>query len=515
MMPAWTRGETNVKRVSAIVLNSVSHDARVLKEAESLASAQYEVTIFGLQDKRNAEPETRLPSGVRIIRISLGEERLRTMARLHLLGAVAALLLALGGLFHLPLSIHRLLSSAQFQSFLVAVFFLGMAALFHRSRRRCLRRAADVESGREPRPARLSESAATAKLGASRRRWLSPRVWKTKLWSWIGKRAMRRALSNSIAEFRPDLLHCHDLGTLPLGCAYKRRTGCPVIFDSHELYEEQSMVPPWKKRLHRWQLARLSGDVDGFITINDSIADCMLRRYPKFPPAVIIKNAARLPAAEVSDDGRLRRAAALEHGRKVLLYQGGFARFRGLETVVRSAALLPPEWCLVMMGWGNLEASLRSIALLVDPGGGRIRFVPPAPQGELAQWTAGATLGVIPYENNCLNHWFCTPNKLWEYPLAGVPILASPFPELRKVLEEHGVGRLLSDPVTAEGIAELVASLGEAELAEMKANCRRYIAADNWALYERRLIVLYRNLLETPRRASASAAQATPVPSIR
>ncbi len=51
----------------------------------------------------------------------------------------------------------------------------------------------------------------------------------------------------------------------------------------------------------------------------------------------------------------------------------------------------------------------------------KVRFIPPAPQKELKSWTQGATLGIIPYEGKMLNHWIATPNKLWEYPSAGVP----------------------------------------------------------------------------------------------
>jgi glycosyltransferase involved in cell wall biosynthesis len=110
-------------------------------------------------------------------------------------------------------------------------------------------------------------------------------------------------------------------------------------------------------------------------------------------------------------------------------------------------------------------------------------------------WTAGAKLGVIPYENAGLNHWFCTPNKLWEYPNAGVPIIASPFPEMRKVIEPNGIGWFLTDPLTAKSIATSINAISDGELAEAARNCRLFMQRDNWSTYSRRLKKAYEAFL--------------------
>ena len=128
---------------------------------------------------------------------------------------------------------------------------------------------------------------------------------------------------------------------------------------------------------------------------------------------------------------------------------------------------------------------------LLEDDYSKIRFVPPAPQDELQQWTQGATVGVIPYENDGLNHWFCSPNKLWEYPNAGVPILASGFPELHKVVIGDGVGWVLPPDPKAADIARCVERLSEDEIAQKKDACREYIERDNWAVYEKRLVSLF------------------------
>ncbi|MEE8585243.1 MAG: glycosyltransferase family 4 protein [Acidobacteriota bacterium] len=473
-----------MKKIAAVVMNSVSHDSRVLKQADSLAEAGYEAAVFGIQDVRCPEAESVRPSGARIFRCDWAPLSYAVRARLNLLGGAALATAAVALLLTFLEAIHAYWLSSAFPLHLGILLAATAARPFYNKYRR-FKRAADVlGGGPERRPPRLAEALGELRqfLSKERNRWVQTKV---------RERLMVRAL----VRFRPDAVHCHDVYTLSIGSACARKTGCRLVFDSHEIYEEQSLANRFDRLKNRRTQRRLGPKLDGFVTVNRSIAEWLASRHPHFPPAVIVKNAAKMPDAELAYDGRLHRAAQLGPDRRILLFQGGFARFRGLDTLLESAPLLPRGWCVVMMGWGQFETALRKIAASVDPQGWSIRFVPGVPQAELIQWTAGAALGAIPYQNNCLNHWYCSPNKLWEYPAAGVPILASPFPELEKVVCGHNIGRLLSDPVTPEGIAAAVAALSDGDLAEMRRNCGHFIRADNWSVYERRLVGLYDRLL--------------------
>lgn len=100
-------------------------------------------------------------------------------------------------------------------------------------------------------------------------------------------------------------------------------------------------------------------------------------------------------------------------------------------------------------------------------------------------------MGVIPYEPKGLNHEFCTPNKLWEYPLAGVPILATNFPEIAKVVEGHNIGWLLPKDFSGEVIAEVISSINDSDIIRNRQNCRNFVKQDNWSIHEKRLVDLY------------------------
>ena len=64
--------------------------------------------------------------------------------------------------------------------------------------------------------------------------------------------------------------------------------------------------------------------------------------------------------------------------------------------------------------------------------------------GLLPELTRGADLGLIPVPDLGLSYRYLLPNKLFEYLQAGLPVLASPLPELEAVVEARGLGRCVS-----------------------------------------------------------------------
>ena len=445
----------NIARICVVVLNTVSRDPRVLKESASLRAVGHDVTIIGVADRTVRAGDETLEDGTRIRRLDLrgaspgGGQWTR---RLPLAAAVAATVV----LFFLPPT--------------QLTYYLALALL----------------------PAYLLF---TGVFGRIERR--IAKLWQRYAGKWKGYARMYGA----ICDTNPHAIHCHDIHALPVTVLAKLRLRVPLVYDAHEIYEELAQASKSYARKARLKHIVCHRFVDRFITINDSIAEWYARRYPALPKATIVMNATRA-APPFIYDGRLHAAAGLSDGAKILLYQGGYAEKRGLEYLVRAAAHLPPDWTLVMMGWGKTENDLRALA---DEINGRVaargsrepsaRFVPAVPPQELHLSTAGATIGVIPYENVGLNHWFCTPNKLWEYPNAGVPILVSPFPELRKMVETYGHGWLLPEEQDPRLLAQMVGSLTDQEIARAREACRRFIKSENWDRNGTRVVELYEELL--------------------
>jgi hypothetical protein len=82
--------------------------------------------------------------------------------------------------------------------------------------------------------------------------------------------------------------------------------------------------------------------------------------------------------------------------------------------------------------------------------------------------------------------------------VAGVPILASPFPELINDIEEYGMAWFVNDPLTPKYIARVVSCLSEWDLEQASRGCEEFIGVDHWGKYEKRLFDLYSNLAAQP-----------------
>jgi len=316
----------------------------------------------------------------------------------------------------------------------------------------------------------------------------------------IGTSAMRHSYERSSAALlhsvsrrpRPDVIHIHDHVALTAARHLQVTYNCPIIWDAHEIYEDLAMSDPQRGMLNASIIEDNQDVVSGFITINESIARFYQEKYKKLPAPVVIMNATRhtdLPEY----DGRLHETANLPIEKQILLFQGGFAAARGLPELIAASSHLNPEWELVLMGWGKLEPELRALASDVEAetGSSRVTFLPGVPQEELQLWTAGASVGAIPYRNIGLNHLYCTPNKLWEYPNAGVPILCSDLEEMARVVRRHQIGFVIPREFEAADIAECVNATNSLQLSEMRKRCREFIRQNDWSIYEADLISLY------------------------
>lgn len=303
-----------------------------------------------------------------------------------------------------------------------------------------------------------------------------------------------------VATFVPDIVHIHDHLALTAAARYKEAFDCPIIWDAHEIYEDLASIEEVRAVVNSRIIGENAKYVDGFITLNQSIADFYRENYPELPEAVLLPNAVER-VARTSYDGRLHTKAGLVHDQKILLFQGGYSLHRGIPSLLEASQHLRDDWSLVFMGWGKLEDEIRSYVESVSDrpqGRARVAMVPSAPHDELLKWTAGATLGTIPYENTGLNHLYCSPNKLWEYPAAGVPILASDMPEMKRKIDQYNVGLTVDRSLDPLQIAAAVNSLTNSDLEVMRINCGTYAGEENWQNYEPRLFELHARLGREP-----------------
>jgi glycosyltransferase involved in cell wall biosynthesis len=270
--------------------------------------------------------------------------------------------------------------------------------------------------------------------------------WRDLL-EWHHIRAMGRLLERRIRDLRPDVILCNDLDTLAPGLRYGKRHGVRVVFDSHELWPEQSSSrTPWWVR--RWSDVerRLAPDADARITVNPEIARILSERWGGKDVGVV-RNALPIDAAPASPARRGGRADSLR-----VTYVGGIGQGRGLPELIEAFRRLPRgRVSLEVYGFGDAAPALRarvSAAGLED----RVTWRDPLPQDQLVARLGALDVGVIPYRPDTLNHRYCTPTKLYEYMAAGLALAVSDVPSLRAIVTGEGMG-VVFDPYDAGSIA--------------------------------------------------------------
>ena len=246
-----------------------------------------------------------------------------------------------------------------------------------------------------------------------------------------------RLFFDSAAKYCTDVIVAHDLPMLPLAKQLADKTGAKLVYDSHELFSEQEFSY-WEKR--RWGEieAKYISACDAIITVNASIAAELERHYPVKNVNVIYnaEQTTSLPKASKV----FHRAFNLTDEKRILLFQGGLSAGRNIENLVMAMQHVQDESVvLVVLGDGLILNKLKKNVEKCHLQG-KVKFHPAVAQSDLLSFTVAADAGVIPYQSNCLNSYYCTPNKLFEYIAAGIPILATDLPEITKIVAGNTIG---------------------------------------------------------------------------
>jgi glycosyltransferase involved in cell wall biosynthesis len=137
----------------------------------------------------------------------------------------------------------------------------------------------------------------------------------------------------------------------------------------------------------------------------------------------------------------------------IVLYQGALNSGRGLELMIESFRSLDNKFCLVVLGDGMLRERLifQTRALGLES---RIGFYEAVPLSELPRFTKGADIGMNLLETYNLSKQLASPNKLFEYIHACIPVVASRTIENQKVFDNFNIGELCEN--TPQDVAEKI-----------------------------------------------------------
>jgi glycosyltransferase involved in cell wall biosynthesis len=255
-----------------------------------------------------------------------------------------------------------------------------------------------------------------------------------------------------------DLVFAHDVPVMPLAARLKAAWRAPLISDLHEVFPEQDERFTSNAARRYWRTLEAAGLAasDGIICVNAAVADYVRTTHGPAAPIVLIHNA--VPYAKPVASGRtLRSCYPIPDGARVMLFVGSLRPHKNLEVVIEGFAEANLDgWVLAILGEGPLLAELQAIVRRRRLEG-RVFLGRHVPQRDLIQVAASADIALLPYQAFGFNHLIATPNKLFEYIQARLPIATSQLPMVERIVSVHGNGAFVDFSTAAETAAGLIA----------------------------------------------------------
>lgn len=243
---------------------------------------------------------------------------------------------------------------------------------------------------------------------------------------------------------KKDILLCNDTDTLPANFIVSKLCGTPLVFDAHELFPE---VPELTNRPAVKQVWEKIEDLifphlKHSYTVCESIATYYHNKYGIQMGVVRnipITSPLYLTGTKLSAESL---GVNIPSDKKLLLYQGAINVGRGIEWLINAMPYLP-DCLLLICGDGDLYPQMQN--LTKEKGvEQQVIFTGRLPFEELNKYTSRANLGFLLLENRGLSYYYSLPNRLFDYMKYGVPVLASDFPEIARIVNTHHTGKLIS-----------------------------------------------------------------------
>lgn len=320
-------------------------------------------------------------------------------------------------------------------------------------------------------------------------------------WSLVKAARMCLAAIFRLLQIPAESYHAHDAPALiPCYIAARLRRK-PLVLDAHELplattpLEEMSVNQRTIFPLLTWLFTHMMPYCRAAIATSAPMARAISMQYRL--PVAVVRNFPPFQAATRSD--RLRHRLGLGPEVRIALYQGNIQPDRQLDRLVHAAALLDGDIVIVLMGAARDETRTGLERLIAQTGvDDRVKILPPVPYTELLDWTASADVGLNILPVGYSAHLdVCLPNKVFEYLMAGLPVLASPLAAVVDIVTRFDVGSVVESLEPAAIATALKTLLADQEaMARMRRNALSVARKEfHWEQERLHLITLYRRLL--------------------
>jgi glycosyltransferase involved in cell wall biosynthesis len=282
--------------------------------------------------------------------------------------------------------------------------------------------------------------------------------------------------------YKMDAICAIDLDTILPVLWVSTLKGIPRIYDAHELFCEMKEVVSRPFVYRCWKC---------------------IERYavPKFPNGYTVSK----PIAEefeamygvhysiIRNTPVLRPLPTGIKKKGYTLYQGAVNEGRSFETLI--PAMRNVDFPLIICGDGNFISQARD---LVEKNKlkERIVFKGMLPPDQLIKYTEGAKVGITLFDNTGRSNFYSLANRFFDYMHSGIPQLCVNFPAYAEINEKFRVALLINN-LEPDTISNALNNLltNDVLYQELESNCLKARQVYNWQEEEKKIIVLYKQLV--------------------
>lgn len=269
-----------------------------------------------------------------------------------------------------------------------------------------------------------------------------------------------------VRKMNPEVISGHDLLGVLIGwlAMFGKRKKAKLIYDSHEF--------ELGRNKQRGKISKIVVKMtEGFlikrcvysIMVNDSIADEVKSIYDLKQRPIVVRSTPNI--WDISEEiCKKTREEILEQFKNaniedafVILYHGAVTTQRGIETLINVVEMNKNVYGMIL-GNGELQyiGELKQ-HIKEKEFENRILFKAAVPIGDLWRYVGAVDVSLMMIEGESKSYYLSLPNKFFESIQALTPIIASDFPEMKRIIEQYDIG-VTCDPKDIVKVNECIES---------------------------------------------------------